>query len=442
MLTGSPSFYGLDYSDPSDAFFASIVVASRDVTLDGIEIRYVGTVAPYGINGQGSEWTFQDCLFSYRSTAGGMDDFFNMQNITRDLSVVDPLIGFDNTYVFDGCVLDLTNPDNNDYLDHQFIYMGGLQAHAPAPSANVQSCVFNNTIFRNAKGFIGEMRGHGTAGPDQLVLGWKDITISNCFAENMTVEDRAIFNPEGYTEGWNFLNNVMSVGHGVVDVSNRGGRGPGIMNFANNIFVGPGNAPASHAILRMVNNGTGNDIKIINNTFFNYGLNPAILCTGAIPGTYLIANNIFEGSTEVAQGIAIDGQNFATLTVSLVNNGFFNNTTNVNGVPSGGEAGSVTTDPAFTTDSTEGFPAVGGATELNVPDSPLSGSDFTDRVGRQNFIPTGAAYIDGGNNASYNVAEFGDFDVDRLNDRIGGSAIDIGAQETNGISAVVGWEQY
>jgi hypothetical protein len=426
--TPPASFYGMFPADPGDAFTAALVMCGVDITIEGVELRF-GNHGGYFMNGMAADFTFQDCLFTHGTTnAQRAEDYCDWNNNYENHSDINPLIGLDNTYVFDGCLIDgLSQENGTDLFDSSFIWFHGYGNSTPVKD-EVTTMAFSNCVMRNWDDIIYQSRGNSPIGSGPL-----STVVEDCFSYNMPGQFMEFRGQQG-SALYN-RNVIQTSGNSGFRVRDRDQGQIRQADVVNNLFVSNGNGN----IVQIENNGSTNGwtINVVNNTFYGYltainqeaGSNAACVLN--------VANNIFAGT-----GTAVNGAGFATITATLTNNGFFNNTADVVGAPSGGNNGAVAGDPGFAADSSGGFPAVGGPTDVNLVAAPLSGSDFTDRVGRQNFLPTSNSYIDGGSNAAYNVANYGDVDVDSLDARVQGASIDIGAQETGGQSVVTSWDMY
>lgn len=423
VILGSnvPAGYGVFPADPGDFFFSNFVYCGKGITMQNVDLRY-NAAGDYAKNGMAGDFVWQDCVFSYGSVTGGEDfcDYNNNEQLNTDIT---PGIGIDNEYIYTNCLIDgLSTVNGIARMPEGFVHWHGYGGDAPGGNAVGDGVTFDNCVVRNYNAKIHEWRcNQGTAGGTRPGLG--PILVQDCFFDTVTTQN--IFHIRGRHSAPVMIRNVAQNYQGpfLHHQAQDSNQAEGVWVIANNI-VKNHQAGGTTPIIRFNNAIDANgQIHIVNNTIDNIGISGVhTAAAGEAGGVLNIANNIFDGTTVGSVGVNISAGNL--FTVNVTNNGFFGLGTNVNGTVT--ETGSVTVDPVFNNRT------------LTIPATPPTAPV------EQGYVPTAAAYINTGHGPSYAAvsASAGNVDVDALNARIGGAGIDIGAQESDGVSLVIGWDYY
>lgn len=404
VVNGAAEFYT---SGQSGAYLTSLYIAGNGITLENIEIRQ-GTGTLNAVNGQASDFTYRDCVFSNGQTMfGRYENFISIPNNGKLVAHIDPVVAANNEYLFENCLMDGQSVVDSSLYSVTFAeFLGykpnsGLSGYDLLGGVTMRGCI--------AKNFIEEVL--QIRGNEENVDGLGIHSVEDCYFVNFP--DSSILGYEGRQGRVNVQRCVFKDIPGWTCIGFQrhpdGTDSPLDVLIANNLFI---NVFSGLRIgLRNVA-GAPRDWKVINNTFYDYEWRGIRIVSSEGSGSIQIANNILYGATDGAPilvtGIGIETTGVGT--IDLVDNLFHNNVFDVSGALTS-ETGSVFGDPEFANILTN---------EPAFPGDTFSGEPFS--------LSVTSPAIDAGDSASIPMCVVYDLDGDARTDPPGGN-VDIGAQE-------------
>ncbi|MCA9447461.1 MAG: right-handed parallel beta-helix repeat-containing protein [Candidatus Omnitrophica bacterium] len=352
----TPEEYGFFPSDLDYFFTGQIIHCGNGVTLDNIEIRHASSW--YAINAQASDIVYRDCLFSNGlHQFDAYDWFFSAYENPEITSLLNPEVAADNEYFFENCLIDGESRVDGSLYGTDFGYFHGYRDHPGLIGKDpVGGFTYEGCIVKNWDGTFQWFRGR-----EELTRGLAFNQVQDCFFSNV----RSGFRWDGNQGPGVFNRNVVhSSEESWIRIRERSGGRPSEIYIANNIFSGNRDPIGGIRIELGEEDGatiSERKVWIVNNTFYDYS-SSAIHIDGNYPNASVkIANNIFNGSDEVAQGTAIEIAD-SPPHVTVRSNLFFHNLQNISGEPDL-EEDSSEQDPRFM--STEVHEPVFGETFPN-----------------------------------------------------------------------------
>ncbi|MCA9444409.1 MAG: hypothetical protein KC964_26715, partial [Candidatus Omnitrophica bacterium] len=391
--------YGFFPSDRFNSFESQIVHCGNGIAIENIEIPHT-LVNGYALNGQAAGIEYKDCLFTNGLSSSDLgEDFFDASNNVEITSMINPEISADNGYLFENCLMDGKSLVDESFHDYAFSYFHGYDLDGALIGREaVGGIVYQGCVVKNWDDSV-----HWLRGREVLARGLGLSMVQDCFFANVRNPVRW----DGNQGPRVFNRNVVYFSEEPwIQVRERSGGRPSEVYISNSIFSGSIDPIGGVRIdLREENISPSNDseVWIVNNTFHDYS-DYAIHVEGSFPrAAVMIANNIFQGSDEMPQGIAI-GIDDPAKNVSILTNLFSNNLVNVQGIPDV-EEGSCDHDPEF------------NSTEIVIPEDPIGFGSYP--PARQNFEPYAYPLYDSGTLGVYTeVAHYaGDLDVDQTHSR-------------------------
>lgn len=351
--------YGVFEDDLEDNFNAGLVFFGKDITFENVTIYQPHGNSAYGINGQGVDITFSNCLFQLNPAAPGMgaeEDFINFNNSDRGADYYDDVT---NSVLFEDCVIDGTLQDGGKYNNTFAYYHGNDGPGLDGTTGYTSSFTFNGCTIMNFGDDLTRLRARG-AGDEDISQIMNDCVIKDNDGNSLNFDGGGIKTVDGCV----FSNNVNgpetdpTSDNGAIRIRGRSGRTGDvtIMNsiFSNNASFGASDDPASDkwAAVFIQNDGGDGTVTIDHCTFDGNGTGVRFADAAVRPRTALISNCIFSNhvgaavSGDAPDGSYVEHADAANLDLTLTNNLFFTNGFAEN-VDIGNNVGAVGGDPMF-----------------------------------------------------------------------------------------------
>ena len=355
---GTLETFGVFQDNPQDNFLAGVAFFGKNITFENLVIYQPGGEREYGVNGQGKDITFRNCLFKLNPNAAQPGEA--LMDFANSARIADYHAGVPNSALFDNCVFDGTTESGDGKYEGNLIYYHGVRHRDPeGTEVYVSSFTFIDTTFTNFAGRIMALRAGGidkealhqtmirctfsnNDDPTLQFYGGGRKTADRCiFANNLNVDD---IDPLQQMAALQVNQRDRQTGD--VTISN--------CLFSNNARVASSSNPNADEFAAVrIDRGEKNGVVVIDHcTFDSNGTAVRFADERAVPRTARISNCIFSNNTGAAvtgdcpksSYVGHPGQ--ANLALTLKNNLFYNNGF-AQHIDIGNNFGAVYADPQF-----------------------------------------------------------------------------------------------